>query len=71
MTKAHSIRDLAISESGFVFDPFSGGTFTVDATGQGILKGLRDGLTAEEIVDDVFVLPYASSKRRTQHDCAR
>lgn len=50
MTKTHSIRDLAISESGFVFDPFSGGTFTVNATGHSILTGLRAGLTTREIV---------------------
>lgn len=51
MTNSVRIKDLAISETGFVFDPFSGGTFTVNGTGQAIIKALRDGLTAEEIID--------------------
>ena len=45
------IKDLAISDSGFVFDPFSGGTFTLNETGRTVLQGLRDGLTESEIVD--------------------
>lgn len=51
MSKSVRIKDLAISETGFVFDPFSGGTFTVNGTGQAIIKALRDGLTAQEIID--------------------
>ena len=35
---------LAISPSGFVFDPKSGTTFTVNETGRLILEGVRDGL---------------------------
>ena len=50
MKQLSKLKDLAISENGFVFDPFSGGTFTVNATGQVIFKGLRDGLSAQEIV---------------------
>lgn len=45
------IKDLAISDSGFVFDPFSGGTFTLNETGRAVLQGLRDGLSESEIVD--------------------
>ena len=44
------IKELAISDSGFLFDPFSGGTFTLNETGQVILKALKDGLTQPEIV---------------------
>jgi PqqD family protein of HPr-rel-A system len=44
------IKDLAISDSGFVFDPFSGGTFTLNETGRTVLQGLRDGLTESEII---------------------
>jgi hypothetical protein len=32
--------DLAVSESGFVFDPWSGSTFTVNSTGLVLLAGL-------------------------------
>jgi len=51
MKQLSKLKDLAISETGFVFDPFSGGTFTVNPTGQVIFKGLRDGLTPDEIVE--------------------
>jgi PqqD family protein of HPr-rel-A system len=44
------LKELAISENGFVFDPHSGGTFSLNGTGQAIVKGLRDGTSAEEIV---------------------
>jgi hypothetical protein len=45
------LKELAISENGFVFDPHSGGTFTLNATGQLIIKGLRDALTPEEVIE--------------------
>lgn len=38
------LKDLAISESGFVFDPRSGATFTLNDTGRAALDGLRTGL---------------------------
>jgi len=47
------LKELAISANGFVFDPHSGGTFTLNATGQAILKGLRDGLTPAQIVEQL------------------
>jgi PqqD family protein of HPr-rel-A system len=50
MEKQPRIRDIAISDAGFVFDPFSGATFTLNATGQLIVKALRDGLSQEEIM---------------------
>jgi PqqD family protein of HPr-rel-A system len=45
------IRDLAISDSGFVFDPFSGGTFTLNETGRTVLQALREGLTESQVVE--------------------
>ena len=41
---AHVLKDIAISQTGFVFDPTTGITFSVNATGQFILLRLRDGL---------------------------
>ena len=40
LPSAHALRRLAISESGFVFDPFSGHHFTVNETGREILGHL-------------------------------
>jgi PqqD family protein of HPr-rel-A system len=41
-----SLRDLAISDTGFVFDPYTGHTFTVNATGLLLLKELAHGAEA-------------------------
>ena len=43
------LRDLALSDTGFVFDPMTGHTFTVNLTGQLALRCLKDGLGPEEI----------------------
>jgi hypothetical protein len=36
------LTDFALSESGFIFDPRSGATFTVNVTGLTILEALRE-----------------------------
>ena len=38
-----------MSDSGFVFDPYSGATFSVNAAGRVILRGLTEGLGRESI----------------------
>ena len=57
---AKSLQRLAVSESGFVFDPVSGHSFTVNETGLAILRSLqkdrrldalRENLQAEFDVD--------------------
>jgi hypothetical protein len=44
------ISSLAVSESGFVFLPTTGETFTVNEVGRAILSALQNGRTEEEIV---------------------
>jgi len=44
------LRDLAVSDSGFVFDPMTGHSFTVNPTGLCVLQGLKEGLGPEGIV---------------------
>lgn len=44
------LRDLAISDTGFVFDPFSGATYTVNDTARCVLDGLKKGLRRDELV---------------------
>lgn len=44
------LKDLAISESGFLFDPLSGSTFTASATAVCIIVALREGLRRPEIL---------------------
>ena len=53
MRETSRLRDLAISESGFVFDPMTGHTFTVNPTGLFVLRALEEGCTEEEAVAKV------------------
>ena len=45
------LSNLALSPTGFVFDPRSGATFTVNATGRAVLETLRDGGGLQAVVD--------------------
>ena len=45
------LQKLAISEEGFLFDPTTGESFTVNPTGLLILKGLKDDLTPDAIIE--------------------
>lgn len=46
---ARRLRDLAVSESGFVFDPHCGQTYSLNPTGKVILEELRRGTPPERI----------------------
>jgi Coenzyme PQQ synthesis protein D (PqqD) len=43
------LAELAISDTGFIFDPGSGATFNVNATGLIALVALREGVDTAEI----------------------
>jgi hypothetical protein len=45
------LKELAINDSGFVFDPQTGATFSVNPTGQAILQALKQGAGREQITD--------------------
>ncbi len=51
MSQKHHLRDLALSETGFVFDPYTGATFTTNATGRCVLEALREDLSRAEIAE--------------------
>lgn len=44
-------KNLAISESGFVFDPTTGDSFSLNAVGLEILQLIREGKSMSDIVD--------------------
>ncbi len=44
-----TLRDLAISDTGFVFDPSTGNTFTVNSTGLVLLKELVRGAAPADL----------------------
>jgi len=43
-------KNIAVSETGFVFNPGTGESFTVNSTGARLLSLLREGLSDEEII---------------------
>lgn len=54
------LSELAISASGFVFDPRTGATFTVNDPGRLLLEGLRDGLDLDGLtaaLAEAFAVP--------------
>ena len=44
------IKDLAISESGFVFNPVSGESFSVNEIGVSIINKLKESKNQQEII---------------------
>ncbi|MBW2525935.1 MAG: HPr-rel-A system PqqD family peptide chaperone [Deltaproteobacteria bacterium] len=47
------LKQLAINESGFVFDPVTGHTFTLNDTGLAVLQRLKEGSSPEVVVDEL------------------
>ncbi|WP_456341501.1 HPr-rel-A system PqqD family peptide chaperone [Thermovibrio sp.] len=45
------LQKLAMSDEGFIFDPETGSSFTVNQTGLFILKLLKEGKSQEEVVE--------------------
>ena len=41
--------NIAVSETGFVFDPTSGESYSINPVGQEILRQLKEGKSSEEI----------------------
>ncbi|NPA17000.1 MAG: HPr-rel-A system PqqD family peptide chaperone [Aquificae bacterium] len=61
------LSQLAINDEGFVFDPLTGESFTVNQTGLFILKELKEGKSQEEIVQDL-VENFEVSKEEAERD---
>lgn len=49
-------HNLAVSESGFLFNPGSGESFTVNPIGAEIIAMLRSGKSRSEIIDSITQL---------------
>ena len=46
-------HNLAVSETGFLFNPGTGESFTVNPIGAEILEMLRNGTDPEELIDNI------------------
>jgi PqqD family protein of HPr-rel-A system len=69
--QAAHLRELALSDSGFVFDPSTGHTFTVNPSGLDLLRWLKDGAEPEEIAQrlaDQFELEPGEDPARDVQD---
>ncbi|MDI6761573.1 MAG: PqqD family protein [Thermodesulfobacteriota bacterium] len=47
------LKDIAISDSGFIFDPYSGATFNTNETGRFILQLLKEGNGIDAIQSEI------------------
>ena len=61
------IKQLDINEEGFAFDPGTGESFMVNATGIFVLKCLGKNLTAEAI-SDTMIREYGVAVERVELD---
>ena len=50
MLDTSRLRDLAVSDAGFVFDPTTGHTYNLNPTAVVVLSALKAGETPEQIV---------------------
>lgn len=50
MDATQQLKDLALSDTGFLFDPYTGSTFSVNEAGIQILRGLKEGLDRATIL---------------------
>jgi PqqD family protein of HPr-rel-A system len=60
------LRSLALNPDGFVFDPTTGESFTLNATGLTLLEGLREGASPLELVGrltEAFDVPERDASR--------
>ena len=53
MALLNRLKDIAISDSGFIFDPYSGATFNTNETGRFILQLLKEGNGIDAIQSEI------------------
>ncbi len=67
MTIPQKLRDLAISDTGFLFDPYTGSTFSVNEQGLTVLAALREGMSSSEVaarLRETFDVPDTADVER-------
>ena len=62
-----ALRRLAVSDSGFVFDPVNGDSFTVNSCGLSVLRLLKEEQDLSKILDGV-TKEYKVDSRRAERD---
>ena len=64
-----TLTQLALSDEGFVFDPNTGDSFQVSATGMFVLQALKTGRSDEEAAQ-MLEQEFEVSLEEARHDCA-
>ena len=62
-----ALRRLAMNDSGFVFDPVNGDSFTVNSCGLTVLRLLKDGQSLSDVLDCV-TKEYKIDTRKAERD---
>jgi hypothetical protein len=60
------LRDIAFSDTGFLFNPITGESFTVNPIGVEVLNYLREGKSFKEICDSIvenFEVEHVTAER--------
>lgn len=60
-------RNIAISESGFIFNPLTGDSFSANPVGQDIIRLLKEEKSKEEIIKDLHK-KYGIDKTTAEKD---
>lgn len=60
-------ENIALSESGFVFNPMNGESFTINETGRHILQLLKEGKDEDEIIEQINN-EYQTKKMNVEKD---
>lgn len=64
-----TLSQLALSDEGFVFDPNTGDSFQVSATGLFLLQALKDGRSDDEAAQ-LLTEKYEVTLDEARRDCA-
>ncbi len=67
MSNTNRLHELAISDTGFVFDPVTGHTYNVNATGLAMLRALKEGASPEAVIEAL----HAEFDMEPEDDVAR
>ncbi len=51
---SEALKNLALSDTGFVFDPTTGNTYTLNETALAIVRLLKQDKTKEEIIQSII-----------------
>jgi len=63
----HIKKNIAISDSGFIFNPSTGDSFSTNPIGLEIIKMLKDGKSREDIKEAIFKV-YATDQSTFEKD---